>query len=120
MEVTMQATYTKLRSGAWGVKVTTKQPVSIGKGDIVHVLRRNGEVRTETIDKVVWNDRTTYLCQIKQKPSTERQYTQPPPMEPPERTQEVKVLDTVLCSHCGQRVPSGDDWCMSCGRVDYE
>jgi hypothetical protein len=26
----------------------------------------------------------------------------------------------VRCQHCGNRTPEGDDWCMACGRSDYE
>jgi hypothetical protein len=28
--------------------------------------------------------------------------------------------DQVRCRHCGQWTLEGDDWCMACGRADYE
>lgn len=46
----MAATYTKLRSGNWGVRCTDRVAV----GDTVTVTKRDGGVKTETIAQIVW------------------------------------------------------------------
>ena len=46
----MPNTYTKLRSGAWGVRCTDR----VGVGDTVTVTKRDGSVKTETIHTIVW------------------------------------------------------------------
>ena len=47
------ATFTKLRSGAWGVKGH-----SLASGRIVRVTKRSGESQMVTIDRVMWSDHT--------------------------------------------------------------
>jgi hypothetical protein len=46
----MATTYTKLRSGAWGVRCTDR----VGVGDTVTVTKRDGSVKRETIATIVW------------------------------------------------------------------
>lgn len=46
----MGATYTKLRSGDWGVKVDGK----VNEGAQVQVRKQNGSVKVERIGRVVW------------------------------------------------------------------
>lgn len=45
------ATFTKLRSGAWGVKGH-----NLASGRIVRVTKRSGESQMVTIDRVMWHD----------------------------------------------------------------
>jgi hypothetical protein len=63
-------TYTKLRSGSWGVRIVGSTPTP---GTAVNVSKKDGTVKQETIAKVVWSglDRAgqrVSLCAIE--PST--------------------------------------------------
>lgn len=53
-------TYTKLRSGAWGVRCEGK----VKSGDRVTVRKKSGETRTESVERVVWTDGKISLCSI--------------------------------------------------------
>lgn len=57
------ATYTKLRSGEWGIRVTEDEPPE--EGTVVTVSKSNGEKKTETVDKVIWSGDGVHLCSIK-------------------------------------------------------
>jgi hypothetical protein len=54
-------TYTKLRSGEWGVRVEGAKP-SIGA--TVHVTKRDGTAKTETIGAIVWSGEGVTLCAV--------------------------------------------------------
>jgi hypothetical protein len=61
------ATYTRLRSGDWGIQVTG--PVTLTPRTRISVTRRDGRTKTETITAVLWrgNDATgqpVALCSI--------------------------------------------------------
>ena len=53
-------TYTKLRSGDWGVKADG----TVKSGDSVSVTKKSGETKRETVAKVLWTDGKTSLCAI--------------------------------------------------------
>jgi len=54
-------TYAKLNTGAWGVRATS--PVK--QGDRVTVTKKDGQRKTETIDRVLWTDGVgVWLCAI--------------------------------------------------------
>jgi hypothetical protein len=54
------ATYTKLRSGAWGLRVTGGVPTP---GSPVPVRKRDGTVNAEVVGRVIWTDGlTVWLC----------------------------------------------------------
>jgi hypothetical protein len=55
------ATYAKLRSGNWGVRVEGE----VTPGQVVTVTKKDGSTRTETIDRVVWSGNGVSLCTIK-------------------------------------------------------
>ena len=55
------ANYTKLKSGAWGVRVTGAAPKS---GQRVTVTKKGGGTATETITRVVWSGNGVHLCAI--------------------------------------------------------
>jgi len=55
------ATFTKLKTGNWGIRATAKVAV----GDRVQVRKKDGSVKTETVAKIVWTDGSSvWLCAI--------------------------------------------------------
>lgn len=57
----MNATYTKLRSGEWGIRV---QGGTVREGQTVTVRKQSGETKTETVKKVVFAGNGIQLCAI--------------------------------------------------------
>lgn len=58
---TSTATFTKLRTGNWGIRCTK----AVAEGDRVQVAKRDGSVKVETVAKVVWTDGSSvWLCAI--------------------------------------------------------
>ena len=57
----MGATYAKLNTGAWGVRVAGPKPV---EGVGVLVTKRDGTAKTEVIERVLWSGQGVYLCAI--------------------------------------------------------
>jgi hypothetical protein len=47
-----EATYTKLQSGAWGIRGAGEPPAV---GDAVNVTKRSGAVDSRTVERVVWS-----------------------------------------------------------------
>lgn len=68
----MAATYQKLKSGDWGVRVAGDKP---REGESITVKKRDGSVKAETIDKVVWSspDGKLHLASVRQKSSASRE-----------------------------------------------
>lgn len=58
---TPKATYTKLRSGAWGVRIEGPAPA---EGTTITVTTKAGAVKTETIERVLWSGNGIALCAI--------------------------------------------------------
>lgn len=58
---TQKASFAKLNTGAWGVRIAGAQP-SIG--DTVLVSKRDGSTKTVRVTKVVWSGNGTHLCAI--------------------------------------------------------
>jgi hypothetical protein len=56
----MATTYTKLRTGAWGVRSTDRLTV----GQTVTVTKRDGSVKTETIHTIVWTGQGITLAAL--------------------------------------------------------
>lgn len=56
----MQATYTKLKSGDWGIRVLGV----VAEGSSITVTKKSGETRTEVIRKVLWFGNGISLCAI--------------------------------------------------------
>jgi hypothetical protein len=54
------ATYTKLQSGAWGIRSTS----SLRVGQSVTVAKRDGSVKTETVAKIVWGSNGVTVAAI--------------------------------------------------------
>lgn len=59
--MTTTATYTKLRTGEWGVRCAATHAVI---GADITVTKKSGETKTERIRSVVWTDTTTALVAI--------------------------------------------------------
>ena len=65
----MSATYSKLKSGEWGIRVQG----TVKAVDVVTVTTKSGEVKTETVAKVVWTGQGVTLCAVKPKPKAPAQ-----------------------------------------------
>jgi hypothetical protein len=61
-EKEMKASYTKLKSGAWGVRVEGM----VSDGQSITVRKKDGSEKSETIEKVLWAGQGVSLCAIKQ------------------------------------------------------
>lgn len=59
------ATYTKLRSGEWGIRMEG----AAKPGMTVAVKTKAGKVKSETIAKVVWSGNGISICAISQRPA---------------------------------------------------
>lgn len=57
----MSVTYTKLKSGEWGIRVTDKK---VSKGDSIVVTKKDGQTKTEVVKQVVWSGNGITLCAI--------------------------------------------------------
>ena len=53
-------TYTKLKSGEWGIRVQGSARV----GERVTVTKKSGESKMETIGKVIWSGNGVTICAI--------------------------------------------------------
>lgn len=58
----MTGTYTKLRSGEWGVRLA--QEAKLKPGDTVTVVKKSGESKVETVRSVVWSGQGITLLAI--------------------------------------------------------
>lgn len=94
----MTATYTKLKSGEWGIRVETTIPPE--PGATITVRKKDGTTKTETIAKVVWSGNGISLCTIG---STGSSYT--PKSGKSRRTSDDDRCDLCnknkwTCGHC--------------------
>ena len=62
----MEATWTKLKSGAWGVRV----PGPAIEGACITVRKKSGETANVTVREVVWSNGDISLCTVQGKKST--------------------------------------------------
>lgn len=65
----MNATYSKLKSGEWGLRVTDGTPED---GDVVTVTKKSGEQRQERVGTVLWRGEDVTLCTIRRGNDEER------------------------------------------------
>lgn len=109
------ATYTHLRDGSWGVRLvgTAKQ------NQVVTVVKKDGTSKTEIVARVLWTGRdsksgqTISLCTLAAQGGSGTYADK-------HGYNGGSNAGTVRCRHCGKRTAEGDDWCMVCGRADYE
>lgn len=113
----MKATYTKLKSGEWGVKVEgdVGETTNAARLGAVKVAKKDGSVKEQRLGKQVWEspDHTVRIFATESSgtataPTTRRPYGV--------RTES----DYCRCRWCGKKTRSGDDWCDCCGRANYE
>jgi hypothetical protein len=64
----VNATYTKLRDGSWGIRVTGTAKA----GDVVTVTKRSGETVNATVGRVVWSGNGVSLCEVAAAPKRGR------------------------------------------------
>lgn len=57
----MKATYTKLRTGDWGLRI---EGARVGEGTPVVVVKRSGERKSERVGRVVWSGNGVTLATI--------------------------------------------------------
>lgn len=60
----MKATYTKLKSGDWGLRV---EGGDVKAGQSITVTKKDGDTKTETVAGVLWTGNGVQLCSIKPK-----------------------------------------------------
>ena len=60
----MAITYTKLRSGDWGLRST----VALRSGEQVQVTKKSGDIKTETVGNAVWKGNGVFLYAIAVRP----------------------------------------------------
>lgn len=61
--MSLQPTFTKLRTGAWGIRVHLSE-TTIFPGANVHVTRKDGKVSRVIVKAIVWTDDKIALCSI--------------------------------------------------------
>ena len=97
----MQATYSKLKNGSWGIRVVGYVP---GVGTSVTVRKKDGSEKEETVEAVVWSGtsdgKPIALCSIKQK--TPQAKTSARSNEP-----RLRRNGTYECEECGDYVRPG-------------
>lgn len=57
----MTASYAKLKSGDWGIRVTGG---NVSTGSTVTVTKKDGTTKTETVTQVVWSGNGVTLCAV--------------------------------------------------------
>ena len=98
----MATTYTKLKSGEWGVKVEGAAPA---KGASVTVVTKSGKVKTEIVRNVVWSGNGIALCAIDQRASGRSRHASN--NRPPR--------GKIECDECGDYVTPGSTcWETGC------
>lgn len=58
-----QVNYVQLRNGDWGIRAD----YNIQSGDRVTVIKRNGERKEETVDRIVWSGNGATIASIVQR-----------------------------------------------------
>lgn len=48
------ATFTKLKSGNWGIRVPLTNGTELAAGDTVRVVKKSGEGKDVVVDRVLW------------------------------------------------------------------
>jgi len=88
----MTISYTKLKSGDWGIR--SDQVIKEGESVSVTVKTgaKAGQIKTETVKKVIWTDNKVWLAAIEKKDA------------PPRGTGGGKSYE---CEECGDRVTPG-------------
>jgi hypothetical protein len=97
----IKATYAKLNSGDWGVRVEARLNTKPAAGDTVLVRKASGETKTEAIDRVVWSGSGVHLCAIRRPEAKEKSGAE---------------LMAEWESRAARSPASGGEKCAECGR----
>lgn len=97
--VSEDATFTKLRDGTWGLRV----PGIAREGQSIRVKKKGGEVKTETVGRVLWKGDGISLCTI----GTQSSQSTPRRRRPGGRYE---------CDECGEIVNPGSE-CWETGMM---
>lgn len=85
------ATWTKLKSGSWGIKGPATEVV---EGAHVQVRKQSGEIQTVTVAKVIWTGNDTAIAAIVS-----------------EKREGGKNGGATQCADCGKRLVNGGKLC---------
>ena len=69
---TTTATYTKLKSGAWGLRIVGN--IRVQSGDRVTVSKKDGSRKEETVGAILWSGDGVMLCSIESTGSLRREF----------------------------------------------
>jgi len=110
---TTAATYTKLKSGAWGLRIVGN--IRVQSGDRVTVSKKDGSRKEETVGAVLWSGDGVMLCSIQ--PAESRQgYTSPAfAAAPAARPAVRKYRKGQDCPCCGSEPLDAQLHCWECG-----
>lgn len=96
-------TFTKLRTGDWGLRVTGRGDVA--PGDTVAVTKRSGQTELKTVGRVIWRGDGVVLCSIANGGGTPRRQ---------QSRQQSRRCDDTRCRECGGYNPYGDPCAEPC------
>lgn len=65
----IHGSFTRLRSGQWGIRIAVDGK-HLPSGQPIMIMRKSGEVSCEIVDRVVWTDGSVSICSIR--PSSRR------------------------------------------------
>jgi hypothetical protein len=106
-----QGTWTKLRSGEWGVRVSGR----IAEGDQVEVARKDGTTSVETVRRVLWSGRNRDGREVSLVSVRESSRTGRGP-----HTCTDRCYGSHPCRQCGRRDAYAVDGQWGCFRYDEE
>jgi hypothetical protein len=117
------ATYTKLKSGAWGLRIVGSFRVQAG--DRVTVSKKDGSKKEEAVGAVLWSGDGVVLCSIESTGSVRREFlaaaypsTHGPgarPAAPAARPAVRKYRRGQDCPCCGSEPLDAKLHCWECG-----
>lgn len=95
------ATYTKLQSGNWGIRLTGSESIP-APGDKVTVSKKDGTTKLEIVDKLVHQGDGYALCSIRQAAA-------------PQRASKRRCWPGMECPSCGSEPLNRALQCWECG-----
>jgi len=71
-------TFTRLRSGQWGIRSTE----ALSPGQLIAVEKRDGTTTEVVVDRVIWTDGRVWLAAVAAGQRRARKHAPPPPADP--------------------------------------
>ena len=99
------ATYTKLRTGEWGVRATAE--VTTPR---VEVVKKSGEVKTEAVGRLVWSGNGVWLYEIAKGGSEPRVAAARPATRRAWRPCGYPGCSREYCDECDGKGGRSDSW----------